>query len=143
YLGVDHIDRFTGGVGRDLLEDVAELHLVFLTRDVAEMRRAHHVAHAQQRMVGVEHRLFFVDIDCREARTPSAQRIDEGAALDEWRAAGVDDERGWLHPRKISGGDDAARGINEAYVQGDDVAFLEERLLARSRRVAVRSRAGK
>ena len=48
---IDDVDRLAGGVGDDLVEDVRELELVLLARDVAEVRRADDVVHGEQRML--------------------------------------------------------------------------------------------
>ena len=91
-------------------------------------------------MAGVAQRLVLVDVDRRHAGAARAQRIDQRARLDQRRAAGVDEERGRLHAREVGGGDDAARRVDQAHVQRDDVAFLEERLLAARGGVAVGAR---
>ena len=51
------------GVGYDLVEDINELHLVFIARHVAQVRRAHDIVHRQKRMLRIEHRFIFIDID--------------------------------------------------------------------------------
>ena len=92
-------------------------------------------------MAGVAQRLLLVDVHRRLARAPRFEGGDERAGLDQRRAAGVDDQRRRLHPREVAGGHDAARGVDQAHVQRDDVAVLEERLLARRGGVAVPARA--
>ena len=57
------------------------------------------------------------------------------------RAAGVDQQRGRLHPRQVRRGDDAAGLIDQPHVQRDDVALLVERVLARRDVVTVGLRA--
>src|SRR5258706_237519 len=112
-----------------------------LARHVAEVGRADHVVHVEQRMAGVAHRFFFVDVDRRLARTPRIEGGDERARLDQRRAAGVDDQRRRFHPREIASGHDAPRGVGEAHMKRNDVAFLEERLLAARYGVTVRASA--
>ena len=85
----------------------------------------------QQRMTGVAHRLVLVDVDRGHARPPGFECGHQRAGLDQRRAAGVDEQRGRLHAREIVRGDDAARRIDQPHVQRDDVAALEECLLAR------------
>src|SRR5260221_14775873 len=46
--GVDDVDRCTRIVGDDLVEDVDELQLVLVVRDVADMRRAHDIVHGEE-----------------------------------------------------------------------------------------------
>src|ERR1700682_812979 len=48
-IRIDDVGRRTGGIGGDLVENIRELDFVFLARDVAEVRRANHVAHVEQR----------------------------------------------------------------------------------------------
>ena len=59
HVWIHDVDRFAARVGDDLVEDVPELDLVFLTRDVSDVRRADDVLHLQQRMAGIAQRLFF------------------------------------------------------------------------------------
>ena len=82
-------------------------------------------------MCGVAQRLFFIDVDCGKARAAGAERFDQRAALDQLRAAGVDDQRRRLHVAQIVGGDDAARGFDQPHVQRQHIAALEEGELAR------------
>ena len=91
-------------------------------------------------MAGVAQRLLLVDVHRRLARAPRFEGGDERAGLDQRRAAGVDDQRRRLHPREVAGGHDPARCVDQAHVQRDDVALLEERLLARRGGVTVRAR---
>src|SRR5260221_13655590 len=88
-LRIDDVDRLAGGEGVDLVEDVGELELVLVARDVAEMRRADHVVHRQQRMLAAEHRLFVVDVDRRLSRPARLYRRLERPRPDERRTAGV------------------------------------------------------
>jgi len=94
------------------------------------MRRADHVVHVEQRVAGVAQRLFFVDIHCRLARASGFESGDQCAGFDERRAAGVDDQGSGLHASEIAGSHNAARRLDQAQVQGDDVGFLEKRFLA-------------
>ena len=60
-------------IAKDLLKDVAELKLVFVTGDVADMMCRHHIRHVQERVRGVAERLFFIEVDnpvraCKHAR---------------------------------------------------------------------------
>src|SRR4051812_44313498 len=70
YVGVDDVAWLAALVGDDLVEDVGELQLPLVARDVAEVRRADDVVHREQRMLAAEHRLVLVDVDPRLARTP-------------------------------------------------------------------------
>ena len=100
------------------------------------MRRADHVRHVQQRMRGVAQRLLLIDIDRRHAGPAGAERLDQRAALDQLRAAGVDDQCGRLHAAEIVGGDDVAGFLDQPHVKRQHVAALEERKLARGHEMA-------
>ena len=126
HVRVHHVDRIAGRIGRDLVENVGELNLEFLARHVAEVRRADDVVHVEQRVLGVAQRLLVVDVDRRHAGAAGPQRVDQRAALDQLRAAGVDQQRRGLHAPQVVRGDDAARRIDQAHVQGEHVAALEE-----------------
>src|SRR5438046_8343532 len=91
HLRVYDVDRLAGGIRIDLVEDLGERDLVILARYVAEMGRADHVVHVEQRMAGVAQRLLLVDVDSRLAGPSRLERGDERAGLDPRRAAGVDD----------------------------------------------------
>src|SRR5260221_9016433 len=54
--GVDDVDRCTRIVGDDLVEDVDELQLVLVVRDVADMRRAHDIVHGEEGVARVGQR---------------------------------------------------------------------------------------
>jgi hypothetical protein len=53
HFSIHHIDRRALCVGGDLIEDLSKLDFVFLARDVANVRRADDVVHAEQRVVRV------------------------------------------------------------------------------------------
>src|SRR3970040_490296 len=57
---IDHVDRLAGGEREDLVEDHAEDALVAVALDVAEMRRAYHVVHLEQRVVRVQQGVVLV-----------------------------------------------------------------------------------
>src|SRR5712692_7106216 len=88
-------------------------------------------------MAGVAHRLVLVDVDRGHAGASGAQRSDQRAGRDQAGPARVHQQRGRLHALEVGRGDDAARGVDQAHVQGDDVAFLEERGLAARGQVTV------
>src|SRR5262245_43659746 len=52
-FGIDHVDRSARGVGKDLIKNVRELQVVFVTRDVSDMRRADDIGHAEQRVARI------------------------------------------------------------------------------------------
>ena len=52
-------------------------------------------------MILVTQRLVLKDIDGGHAGAPRAQGMDQCPGLDQRRAAGIDQERGWLHAREI------------------------------------------
>src|SRR5581483_5679327 len=136
---VDDVDRRSLGEGDDLVEDVAELDLVFIARDVADVRRRDDVRHLEERVVGVLYRLLLVDVHRGHSGAARFQRVFQGVLFDQAGPAGVDDHRGRLHAREVRGLDDAARRVDQAHVQRDHVAFFEECLLALRRRVPVRA----
>src|SRR2546421_4681599 len=70
YCWIHDVDRPARREGEDLVEDVGELKLPLIARDVAEMRRADDVVHREQRVLGVQHRLLLVDIHRRLPRPP-------------------------------------------------------------------------
>src|ERR1700720_4433120 len=98
---IDNIERIAGGIGGDLIEDVGELDLVFVARDIAEMRRAYDVRHPQERVAGVAHRLVLVDVDGGHAGASGAQRGDERARRDQAGPARVHQQRRRLHALEI------------------------------------------
>src|ERR1051325_5241327 len=69
HVRVDDVGRLPALVGEDLVEDVGELQLPLVARDVAEVGRADDVVHREQRMLAVHHRLVLVDVDRGLART--------------------------------------------------------------------------
>ena len=91
---------------------------------------------------GIPHGFVLVDVHGRHARAPGPQRLRQGSGLDERGPAGVDDQRGRLHPREIPGGDDSTRRRDQAEVQRDDVARLKQIRLAGGCRIPVRARPG-
>src|SRR5215813_181351 len=66
----------------DLLERFAEIELKVLPLGPAEMGRAEHVGHGQERMVSVGDRLLLVDIDRGKAGPALAQRRQQGTRRD-------------------------------------------------------------
>src|SRR5438094_8329599 len=79
YCWIHDVDRPARREGEDLVEDVGELKLPLIARDVAEMRRADDVLHRKQRMLGVQHPLVLVDIHRRLPRPPRLSRRAERA----------------------------------------------------------------
>ena len=68
-------------------------------------------------MAYVAHRLLVVHIDRGHAGTAGVQRLDQRAALDQRRAAGVDQQRRRLHAPQIVCGHDPARRLDQPQVQ--------------------------
>src|SRR5438874_9123845 len=97
HLRVYDVDRRAGGEGVDLVEDVGELQLPLLARDVADVRRADCVLKRQQRVLARAHRLVLVDVDRGHPGPACLQRCGQRARLDQPRPAGVDQQRGGLH----------------------------------------------
>ena len=126
----------------DLVEDVGELDLVLVARDVADVRRADDVVHREQRMARCPAPALprrrrprpCPGVPRRSASTSAPGSMSGGAAR-------VDEQRRRLHAREVAGGHDAARRVDQAHVQRDDVALLEEGLLAARDGVAVGARA--
>jgi len=92
-----------------------------VTLDVAEVRRADHVVHCQQRMAPAQQRLFLEDVDRRHARASGAQRGLEHARRNQPCATRVDQQRGRLHARQVGGGHDAAGLGDQPEVQRDHI----------------------
>ena len=63
-------------------------------------------------MTGVEHRLILEHIDCSHARAPLLQGVLQRAGLDQSGTAGIDDQRGFFHARKIGRSHNAAGSVN-------------------------------
>src|SRR4029450_5974867 len=49
-LGIALVDLSARGAGENLIEDVGKLQVVFVARDVTDMRRADDVGHIEQRV---------------------------------------------------------------------------------------------
>src|SRR5580658_6063933 len=130
HFGIHHIDRRAGAICIDLVEDVGELNLVLVARDVSDVRCAYDVLHRKQRMAWVHHRLFFVDIDGGHSRATRLQRGHQRVGYDEACTTGIHDEGRRLHTGQVCRGHVTAGGLNQAHVQGDDIALLEELSLA-------------
>src|SRR5687767_1914956 len=67
----------------DLLEALAEIELEIVPFRPAEMRRAQHVRHFQERMVAVDDRLLLIDIDRGVARPAVLERVEQRAGRDQ------------------------------------------------------------
>ena len=80
-------------------------------------------------MTRVQHRLFLEYIDRRHARASGVQGVHQRTGRDKLRAARVYDQRRRLHSRQVASGHNAARCVDQAQVQGNDVAFLEKSVL--------------
>ena len=63
HVGVHDVGRCPGVKLNDLVEDVGELHLVFVERHVADVRRADDVLHRQQRMRWIAQRFLLEYIE--------------------------------------------------------------------------------
>src|SRR5919197_1465795 len=95
-------------IREDRLRGLAEEDAVALRGDEAEVRREDHVVEREQRMafrqrLDVEH----VEGGARDAAC--AQRLDEGALVDDGPARRVDEEGARLHEGEVAGGDESAR----------------------------------
>src|SRR5262245_60277460 len=106
YCGIHDVDRRAVGERDDLIEHIRELDLVFVARHVADVWRADHVAHLQQRIVRIAKRLLLEHVDRGETRTALPQRRDKRARRNQTRPAGVHQNRSRLHPGQIVGGDE-------------------------------------
>ena len=71
------MNRLAGEIRLDLLHGQAVVNLVGFGGDEAEMRRADRVIEFEQRMVGIEDRFIFVDVDSGESRPPRFQAVDQ------------------------------------------------------------------
>ena len=92
-------------------------------------------------MLRAEDRLFLVDVDGGETGSARAQRGLERAALDQFGAAGVHDQRIGLHACEVRRRDDAARRVVEPHVQRQHVALRKQCALTLRDVVIVLSRA--
>jgi hypothetical protein len=116
-LRIDNIDRPRRGECHDLIEYVDELHLVFLSRDVADMRRRDDLGELQQRKIRIEHRLVFEHVDGGITGAAGAKRRHQRALLDQRGAAGIDQDGIRLHAGQILGLHDVARGRYQPQMQ--------------------------
>src|ERR1700688_2708248 len=66
-IGIDDICGRSGGERIDLVEDVRELDLPFITGDVADVRSAHDIVHLEQGVAGVHQWLCVVNINSGHA----------------------------------------------------------------------------
>src|SRR5882757_3753531 len=90
HVGVDDVDWCSVGVGEDLVEYVGELDFVLVAGDVSDMWGADRVLHGKERVVWVDQRLVFVDVNGGASRAAGAQGLDECAVFDQSCSAGVD-----------------------------------------------------
>src|SRR5262249_26813983 len=67
----------------DLLEAFPEVELEIVPFGPAEMRRAQHVVHFQERMVAVDDRLLLVDVDRGIAWAPGLERGEQSVRRDQ------------------------------------------------------------
>ena len=79
-LGIDDVRRPSFDEVDDVLEGGAEVELVAVLLDVADVRRADRVLEAQQQMA-LQDRLGLEDVDRGHSRSASVERGDEGAFL--------------------------------------------------------------
>ena len=100
-----------------MVEDVGKLQLVFVARDVADVRRRDHVFKPEQGVVDVAQRLLLEHVYRGHGGPAGAQSRLERAGFDQARAAGVDENRGGFHERQVGGGHDAARVLDQAHMQ--------------------------
>ena len=107
HCGVHHVDWTPLGVRHDLIEDIGELNFELISRDVADVRRAYDIGHREQRVIRIAQRLFLINIDRGHCRASDPQRVHEGAWFEELSSAGIDQQRGRLHPHEVRCGDDA------------------------------------
>src|SRR5436305_391319 len=54
HIRIDHIDGRAGRISNNLIENIGELDLEFVARDVADVRRADHIVHGEQCITAVE-----------------------------------------------------------------------------------------
>jgi len=90
----------------------------------AEMRRTHHVLHAEQPVVGRRLRLEHVDAGTRHPAAP--QRGDQVGLHDQAAARAIDDAHPVLHARDRRRVDDVPGLFGERRVQRDDVGTAEK-----------------
>src|SRR5713101_31207 len=75
-LRIDDIDGYTGCVRGDLVEDVYELNLILVARDVADVRRANDVAELEERIGRTGDGLLFINIHRRHTGTTRLQCVE-------------------------------------------------------------------
>ena len=122
--------RFPGCVSENVLNHHGIVFFIAFAGNVAEMRRAGDIIHLDQRMIGTDYRLFFVNIYRGHTRTASSERVGERIFRDQPRAAGVHEQRGRFHARQIVPRDDAAGIFVERQMQAQDIRLSEKLLSA-------------
>ena len=90
-----------------------------------QLRVGDHVAHA---VIIVQAVLVFQHVQRRAAQLSAFQPGDEGIAVDQLAAGGVDDHRAGLHGRNGFGIDQMMVLLRGVGVQGNDVAFSQQGL---------------
>src|SRR5262245_66465762 len=84
-------------------------------------------------MARIAYRFFLEHVHRSGTRTTGLETSDQRAWLNEPGATRIHEERGWLHPRQIGGGDHAASVGNQPHVQCDHITRAIEAFPAWSR----------
>src|SRR5271165_5228390 len=97
HFGVDDMNRAAFREGIDLVENIAELGLVILPRDIADMRRAKRIVQEKKREIAIINRLCFENVHGRHAWPSLEERSGERSRLDECGPARIHEEGFGFH----------------------------------------------
>lgn len=114
------------GEGAHVVERRAEVQLVAVTLDEADVRRHEHTRVGEQRVVLRANGLVSEHVEGGEAGPTARDRGLERAGRDELRAARVHEERVGLHRVERVRVDEAARRVDEPQVDREHVGAREE-----------------
>ena len=116
-IGIDDIYRRARRIRGDLIENIGELQLVLLPRDVSDVGRADDVLQGKERVHWIADGFLLVYVHGCHARTPCAQRVDQRIRLYEASTARIHDKGGRLHRREVRGRHDVTCRVHKAHVQ--------------------------
>ncbi len=92
----------------EVVGDHLRLPRLSVPRGPADVRRQHHVGHADQRMV--DRQPFAVEVvQARRGHLAAAQRVDERVGVVQLGAGGVEEDHAVAHGRELLGADHARR----------------------------------
>ena len=122
---IDRIgDRAAQQIIRHLLGDLQRDVLLRFRGGGAEMRRAHHVGQAEQRIV--RRRLLDKNVKRRAGDLAGFERFDQGGFVHQPAARAIDDAHALFHLLDRRGVDDVPGLFGQRRMQGDEIGALEQ-----------------